>query len=128
MSARLVFFSLVLGLSSSCTTPETKPPSGNGSDGSGLTRSEILSVIEANQHQVQSCYEMLLERIPGIGGKLTVTFDIGGTGAVIAASISGGIDDETMRGCVVSAVKSWQFPKPKNAATVNVIYPFVFEP
>jgi TonB family protein len=95
----------------------------------GLSRQEILAVIQANLNQIRHCYEQLLQRSPNSSGKLTVNFTIGASGSVTDAQIrDSSISDVVMQGCVRGRVKQWEFPKPRGAASVQVSYPFVFNP
>lgn len=95
----------------------------------GLTRQEILAVIQANLNQIRHCYEQLLQRSPNASGKVAVNFQIGATGDVTTVSIKEStISDSIMRGCVTGRIQRWQFPKPRGTSSVDVSYPFVFTP
>ncbi len=100
---------------------------GNGSDGAGLDRNVIDSVVKRRQERVRLCYERQLNSSPGLAGKITVAFMIGKWGQVVSARITeDSLKNETVNHCVLAEIKSWSFPKPQ-AGRVSVEYPFSFE-
>ena len=118
-------------------TPNTG--SNNGENGNikqekdttvGLAEEEILTVIRANLNQIRLCYEQLLDRSPSAAGKLSVDFVIGANGRVAKIEIAPGatITDSTMQRCVTEKIQRWDFPKPRGPISVDVKYPFVFDP
>ena len=95
----------------------------------GLTAAEISSVIRRNLNQIRHCYERLLQRRPGVTGKASTKFIIKPNGRVGSAKIlRSGISDNSFRACIVSTIKKWKFPKPRNNSSVTVNYPFAFNP
>lgn len=104
-------------------------PPGDPVVSGGLTSQEVQSVIRTNLNQIRHCYEQLLQRSPSAQGKIKVRFVVSPTGRVASASIvSSSISDSRMKGCVVSKVRRWGFPKPRGGSPVTVTYPFVFSP
>jgi outer membrane biosynthesis protein TonB/pSer/pThr/pTyr-binding forkhead associated (FHA) protein len=104
-------------------------PAEDGVISGGLTRQEIMAVINSNLNQIRHCYERLLQRSPNASGRMKVDFSINAQGRVSSVNISEGtITDSTMRGCVTGAVRRWAFPRPRGASQVDVSYPFVFTP
>ena len=69
-----------------------------------------------------------LNRNPGLGGKLIVSFQIGGDGIVKSSKISGGssMRNASVEGCVKSNIMRLKFPAKGGIANVN--YPFLFQP
>jgi TonB family protein len=95
-----------------------------------LDKSVIANVIRSHLKEVQACYEQTLKSEPNLKGKVLVAFEISPTGTVTTASIQaadGTITNAAMNKCVVGAVQSWQFPKPKGDGNVKVTYPFIFD-
>lgn len=105
---------------------QLKDPEG---DFGGLTAEEINRVVKARAGIFKACYQAELNRQPGIGGKLTISFQIGGDGIVKSAKANGG--SSTMRNaavesCVTSNIMRLKFPAKGGLANVN--YPFLFQP
>jgi hypothetical protein len=93
-----------------------------------LDRELIRRVIHANRAAIRYCYERELQRTPGLHGRIAVRFTIAGNGTVTAANV----DQNTMGNaavadCLVSRLRTWQFPEPKGGGIVIVTYPFVFQ-
>ena len=94
-----------------------------------LTRGETRSVIQAGLNQIRHCYERLLQRSPNASGRVKVRFVIGVNGRVTSAKVvSSTISDGRMRKCILGVVRRWKFPKPRGGGSVDVNYPFVFNP
>ncbi len=104
-------------------------PEGDPVVSGGLTTQEVQAVIRANLNQIRHCYEQLLQRSPNANGKIKVAFTIGADGRVASSNIqSDTIGDAVMAGCVSGHVSRWKFPNPRGGVSVNVNYPFVFNP
>ncbi|HEY5948066.1 MAG TPA: AgmX/PglI C-terminal domain-containing protein [Kofleriaceae bacterium] len=97
-------------------------------DFGGLTAEEINRVVKARQGIFRACYQAELNRNPGIGGKLVVSFQIGGDGIVKSAKIGGAssMRNDGVEGCVKSNIMRLKFPAKGGLANVN--YPFLFQP
>ncbi len=95
----------------------------------GLTTNEVQSVVKTNLNKVRHCYEQVLAKTPKAKGKLTVDFTIAGTGKVGGSKVSNDtVGDKGLDECVLKTVNTWTFPKPKDGKTVEVSYPFQFDP
>jgi hypothetical protein len=99
-----------------------------GGDFGGLTAEEINRIVQARKGVFRACYQTELNRNPGIGGKMVVSFQIGGDGVVKSAKVSGGstFRNSTVEGCVTSNIMRLKFPAKGGLANVN--YPFLFQP
>ncbi|HEY5928563.1 MAG TPA: AgmX/PglI C-terminal domain-containing protein [Kofleriaceae bacterium] len=97
-------------------------------DFGGLTAEEINRVVKARAGIFRACYQGELNRNPGLGGKLVVSFQIGGDGIVKSAKISGGssMRNDNVESCVRSNIMRLKFPAKGGIANVN--YPFLFQP
>ncbi len=125
-------------------TGETRAASGTGGKGTGLkeagvvatgaasgdfgglTKEEIDKVVRSRQGLVKSCYQQQLDRSPGIGGKLVVSFSIAATGEVTRSKIDGGkssLRNAAVEECVLRQINKLRFPA-KGGGFVN--YPFIF--
>ncbi len=104
-------------------------PPGDPVVSGGLTAGEIFSVIRKNLNQIRHCYEQYLQRAPGKSGKVAVKFSINRSGRTSSVSVRrSNISDRSFRSCITSRIKTWKFPRPRNASNVTVNYPFVFNP
>src|SRR5262249_12532355 len=93
-----------------------------------LTLDVIRDVVDAHRSQIRQCYTASPAAKKKLAGKIVVHFVISEQGTVSEASIKEAtLSEEGVKACVVSAVKSWVFPKPKHGpATIN--FPFHFGP
>lgn len=74
----------------------------------------------------RACYEKALVKNPKLEGRVTAAFTIGAKGTVIASKADGlpGVDE-----CVAKEIWKLRFaPLPGSKGSVNVVYPFVFQP
>lgn len=96
-----------------------------------LDKDLIRRVVRAHINEVRHCYNQGLSTDPNLAGRVSVQFQISGTGKVVAAVAvpsSTTLDDVSVQRCVARAVKRWSFPKPSTGGTSMVTYPFVFSP
>lgn len=117
-----------------------KPPCGTGpkevkltlsdpdGDFGGLTAEEINRIVKARAGVVRACYQTVLNRTPGLGGKLIIHFTIGADGAVKSSKTAGGstMRNADVESCVNSNIMRLKFPAKGGLANVN--YPFLFQP
>lgn len=97
-------------------------------DGS-VARELIQKVVKAHRVEIRFCFEAALSREPGLAGKILVDFTIGRDGKVTEAGIETKqttLLQREVQQCIISAVSTWQFPKPEGDGVVRVSYPFVF--
>ena len=93
-----------------------------------LSKDLIRRVIHAHRDQIRYCYEQELQSKPHLAGKISVKFVISAAGGVTTAKIEvSTMHNGSVEGCLVSRVRTWQFPKPKGGGIVIVTYPFVFK-
>ena len=92
-----------------------------------LDRSLIQKVITNNIRSIRYCYSRVLQKNPGISGKVSVRFIIGKDGSVARANIKKStIGSKAVEDCIISRFKRFQFDKPKKGGIVIVTYPFAF--
>jgi hypothetical protein len=91
-----------------------------------LDRELVRRVVRRHLNEVRFCYERELVGHPELAGRLVVQFVIGGDGRVVSAvGQSSTLGAPELEGCIVSAVRRWEFPKsPQGAGSVMVSYPF----
>lgn len=91
----------------------------------GLDRDQIIAVINRNRGQIVYCYEKGLQAEPTIGGRVAVSFVIGPNGRIHTANVAeSSVNSRTVENCIVSRMKTWQFPHPVGRVNVDVLYPF----
>lgn len=91
----------------------------------GLDRDQIIAVINRNRGQIVYCYERGLQSQPNIGGRIAVSFVIGPNGRINTAEVAqSSLASRTVENCIVSRMKTWQFPRPVGRVNVDVLYPF----
>lgn len=93
-----------------------------------LDRKVIEQTIENHFDEVTTCYEEGLGRNAEMAGTVTVRLAIGKAGEVATATVAETtLKDKPVEECIVKAVKTWKFPKPKGSGTVLASYPFVLK-
>lgn len=93
----------------------------------GLSRTQISSVIESNRSQLVRCYEDRIAAKPKLSGQVVVAFLVSPNGRVSDSRIKEStLGDSVAENCIVSVLKSSQFPEPGGKASVKVVYPFKF--
>ncbi|MBX3040337.1 MAG: AgmX/PglI C-terminal domain-containing protein [Bdellovibrionaceae bacterium] len=92
----------------------------------GLDRDQIAAVINRNQGQIIYCYEQGLQNENGnLRGRVTVDFVINGSGRVSTARVSQtSLRSKMVENCMISKLRTWQFPRPVGNVNVDVAYPF----
>jgi hypothetical protein len=109
-----------------------RPPAKATLEGA-LDKEEVRAGIQKIIPQIQSCYETALEKTPGLGGRLLVSFKIraqGDKGVVAEGEIqpdsdSALLDVPETGQCILDALVAAEFPAPVDGGEVTVSYPFV---
>jgi hypothetical protein len=92
----------------------------------GLDRSVVQATIAKYLSQVRACYETGLKKNPGLGGQVTMAFEIGGQGDLNFAKVQKtSLDNAEVEQCISTKMMTWKFPKPRGGVAVKVSYPFV---
>lgn len=93
----------------------------------GLTRWEIEWVIKRHFSQVRKCYEASFSKPPLPKGTVVTHWIIGPAGNVTTALVKNTtLNHPATEECIVNAIRSWTFEKPRNGSEVKVTYPFTF--
>jgi len=103
--------------------------SGARSGGSEYRSNEsLLSVVRRYAPGIQYCYDNELKKHPGVRGKLVISLTVLANGRVSEAiAVEDRLGSPAVTACVLSQIRSWQFP----AIPVGVTHfktPFVFTP
>lgn len=92
---------------------------------SGANNASVRNVVRAHLGEVSACYDRRLLARPTLQGRLEVQFTISRAGHVTNASVaSSTLHDEPTEHCILSALRSWQFPRSPGGV-VLATYPFV---
>ena len=99
-------------------------------DGTGCMDKELIrKVISGHRDQIRFCYELALQQSPSLAGKVSVQFAVGTQGLVSTARVANSsAPSEKLSECLVSRVRTWQFPVGRAGGVSSVTYPFVFKP
>jgi outer membrane biosynthesis protein TonB len=93
----------------------------------GMSRAMVKQVIDQHLEEITYCYEAALMSNPSILGRIVFEWKILMDGRVGGIRIvASNVNSHEIHNCIKSAIKSWQFPKPKGTEVV-VSYPFVFD-
>lgn len=95
--------------------------------GGGISREAVAKVINDHMDEVNACYESALVNDSNLLGRIEFEWTILQSGDVGDVKIkSSTVKSSQLHSCIISAIKSWKFPKP-NGSDVIVSYPFVFD-
>ncbi|MFN7453407.1 MAG: AgmX/PglI C-terminal domain-containing protein [Pseudobdellovibrionaceae bacterium] len=101
---------------------------GSGGKTEGLTRQQVMSIVQKHLGEIQHCYEKSLLGNPGLAGRMEFEWDIESTGTVSAvrvkrSTVNGG---DSLGECVKSVFSKMKFPTAKNgqSTTPNIGFPF----
>jgi hypothetical protein len=101
---------------------ETGTPQSEG----GLSKEQILKVVQSHAAAIQFCYEKELQRFPHLAGKLMLGWKVDQDGRVMSARVdSSSLGNASAEGCMVRQVKAWVFPKSNGFTDVH--FPFFFK-
>ncbi len=93
-----------------------------------LAKGVIRRIINRHLNEIRFCYEQALTRRPDVQGRVAVKFIIAPTGAVqTAIKASSTVGNPQLEGCIVNAVRRWNFPAPEGGGIVAVTYPFLLQ-
>jgi hypothetical protein len=93
-----------------------------------LDKEMVRRVIHQNLAGFRYCYESLLNRYPGLEGKVAMRFSIAQSGKVPLASVAQTTaNNAELESCVSDRTRLLQFPSRKWAGLVVVTYPFIFK-
>jgi hypothetical protein len=83
--------------------------------------------VAAHAAAIQFCFEKELQRHPSLSGKVVLGWRIELDGHVSNAHLaSSTLGNPGTEGCMVRQLKSWVFPRPKDAVA-QVTFPFLFK-
>ncbi|MBN1652869.1 MAG: AgmX/PglI C-terminal domain-containing protein [Deltaproteobacteria bacterium] len=109
--------------------PKVPPTSVSRVDTRGSLAKEVIRrIINRHLNEIRFCYEQALTQRPDLQGRVAVKFIIAPTGAVqTAINASSTVGNPQLEGCIVNAVRRWNFPAPEGGGIVAVTYPFLLQ-
>jgi TonB family protein len=94
-----------------------------------MSKSSIQSVIRKNVSKVNRVYAKHLQTDPSLRGKIVVSFVVGPKGTVTSAKISySSVKSRQMEADILKIIKRLKFPPPAGGGSIQVSYPFIFQP
>jgi hypothetical protein len=92
------------------------------------SRKSIMEVVMVELKHLRYAYNRRLRDVPGLYGKITVTFAISEKGNVVYSKVSSNtIKDVPLADTIAGIIATWKFPLLDVAVdTTEVIYPFAF--
>lgn len=92
----------------------------------GLDRSVVQATIAKYLSQVRACYEQGLKNNPGLGGLVSMNFEINGSGNLNYSNVEKStLGNSEVEGCIQARMMTWKFPNPRGGVNVKVTYPFL---
>jgi TonB family protein len=108
------------GMVTQATSRSVGVPQGN------IDRDAVAKCINSHLQEVRGCYERALIKDPGLAGKVVLEWTISQTGSVATAKTkSSSLRNSAVESCILSTLKTWQFPKPRGGVVI-ISYPFLF--
>jgi len=94
----------------------------------GLTRDQVMKVVQKNQARIQQCYERALLDNPDLVGSADFEWEILASGAVSVVNVKNATikNAESLLGCVKNVFTQMKFPQAKNGegTTSTIGLPF----
>lgn len=87
---------------------------------------EVRGVMRSHQSEVTGCYEEGLARNRSLAGEVKVRFLIGPRGRLEDAEVyESSLGDETVESCILAAMRTWRFPRPRpRGSSALLTYPY----
>ncbi len=91
-------------------------------------KAAIRKGIADHAAEVTGCYQLRVNELPELEGKITVAIVIEGDGRVSSAQIkSATLEDPQMQSCLLARIRNWQFPENPAKAACLIDYPWIFK-
>lgn len=94
----------------------------------GLTRQQVMTVVQKHAGDIQHCYEKSLLTNPGLAGRMEFEWDITAAGKVTSVRVKRSTvqNGDALGECVKGVFTSMQFPKATNgqSTTPTIGFPF----
>lgn len=92
-----------------------------------LSSEQIERTLKAQQNEFYRCYLKVLQKMPGVTGSASLTFQIESSGKVTQPQVSAiNINDVDFKACLLEILKRTQF-KNFNGPSISTVFPLRFE-
>ena len=93
-----------------------------------LDPSLVVKEVRTRIGAIKACYERALKRKSDLSGRVKIRWTITTAGTVTDVEIEEDtVGDAEVSSCMKGLVRRWRFPAP-SGGSVDVVYPFLFEP
>ena len=112
--------------------PETEsPPADRRSASSDYSKNQVRNTITKKWREMQQCYNQFLASDPKpekTDGRIKVDWQVTAEGKVISPEIvTSEINHPGLEECLISRIRSWQFPPPPSGKNTYVVHKFNFK-
>jgi len=104
-------------------TPKVEPPAPPPPPAPAVVEPTMMVLSTATVSMVANDHAAQLAKCEGgntLHGDVAITFEINGAGRVVKNQMSSTIKNVKVAACILTAVRSWQFPKPPSGAAKGV--------
>jgi hypothetical protein len=93
-----------------------------------LSKGALKAVLDANREKIQDCYEHATLDGRPIRGKVKLTIDLAGDGAVNQVNETSTILERgaQLERCILDSVRQWKFPPTGDGAPTQVVHTLTF--
>ncbi len=95
----------------------------------GRSPEELRAQIQTRREESRKCYDDAKKINPKLEGQVSVNFSVDVKGKVTEASLDSEqttLTDEKVTSCLITFIKTFQFPESQRGMESKIRYPFVF--
>jgi len=90
-----------------------------------IDKDAIRRVVLENMRQIKACYDRALNKDPALHGKIVMSWVLNDKGRVTSANVSSTtMNSSEVEQCMISRLKTWQFPATPKGQEADITYPF----
>ena len=113
-------------------TPESEDrPLDRRTSSSDYSKNQVRNTITKKWRGMQQCYNQFLASNPKpevTDGRITVDWQVTAEGKVLSPEVvTSDINNQVLEACLISNIKSWQFPPPPSGKNTYVEHKFKFK-
>ena len=98
----------------------------SSSDPGRITPQAANTLVAQNSAALQSCYERFLPRDAGLSGRVSLSWQVSGSGGVRTVYPGPQLVEPPLLGCLTEAIKRWRYTR-FNGSDVTLSYTLVFK-
>jgi TonB family protein len=87
-----------------------------------LSQGTIASVASQHSRELAKC-----EGTADLHGEITVRFEVNAAGRVTKSQVSSTLKNPKVTGCILRALKTWQFPRPPTGGAAEGTYAMSYQ-